>query len=174
MTQTTNAIEENIKQTEKISQTQKNEVTTKINEISITQIPKKETQKIEIINPETTTKIKEEKETDKVEETKIDLVQNKTNVTALVQNQDLSPKNSTLKSKLKKFFKQETDLNLYIILVSIIISIFFVIFFVLLFIYLSKKKRKFIRLTEEKNQKPDNMNNNLSVISVENRKEEKK
>ena len=174
VTQTTNAIEENIKQTEKISQTQKNEVTTKINEISITQIPKKETQKIEIINPETTTKIKEEKETDKVEETKIDLVQNKTNVTALVQNQDLSPKNSTLKSKLKKFFKQETDLNLYIILVSIIISIFFVIFFVLLFIYLSKKKRKFIRLTEEKNQKLDNMNNNLSVISVENRKEEKK
>ena len=178
---TTNIIQENTKKIEEIIKTQKmdiiiptiykNEVTTKINEISTTQMPKKETERIEVINAETT--IKKEENTDKIKETEIQIEQ-KNNLTEIIQNQEISSKNSTLKSKLKKFFKKDSDLNLFIVLISIFASIFFIIVFVCLCIYLSKKKKKFIRLSEEQKKRSSKIDNNLSVISVENRKDEKK
>ena len=158
---------------EEIPSTVKIEKTTKNEEIINNQIPKKETERIEVVNTESATN-KEEKTKEK-EETENNL-EPITNLTDIINNQELLQSNSTFqraKTKLKKFFKQEKDLNLYIILISIVFSIVAIIFFVFLCRYLAKKKRKFIRLNEEQSKdRENNVNNNLNVLSVENRKDE--
>ena len=75
-----------------------------------------------------------------------------------------------MKTKLKKIFKQKRDKNLYIILISIVVSIIAIIFIICLYRYLLKRRKKFIRLAEEKNKTDDNVNNNFGVLSVENSK----
>ena len=142
--------EEHITPTEKVMPTINNE------KIINTQIPSKETQKIENHN---TQEIKEEnKETQNNLEPMI-------NLTDIAQIQELTHTNSTLKMKLKKFFKQEKDLNLYIILISIIASIVAIIFFVILFIYLGRRKKKFMKLSEENTQnRSDKYDNNIHVL----------
>ena len=152
-TPTTNIIQESTKQIKEITQTQK------INTII------QETEKVEAT-------IKIEEETDKIKESQ-NQIEPKNNITNLVQNQEMSAKNSTLKSKIKNFFKKENNLNLFIIIISIIASVFFIILFAYLFKYFLKKKKKFIKLTEEKANNTDKVNYNMNVISVENRKEEK-
>ena len=75
-----------------------------------------------------------------------------------------------MKTKLKKIFKQKRDKNLYIILISIVVSIIAIIFIICLYRCLLKRRKKFIRLAEEKNKTDDNVNNNFGVLSVENSK----
>ena len=74
----------------------------------------------------------------------------------------------SIKEKLKKFFRQENDFSLYIILISIIITIFIIIFLVTLFICVRKKRNKFTKFNEERPK--DNIfskinNNSISVDS---------
>ena len=58
---------------------------------------------------------------------------------------------TNLKVKLKKFFKQDKDRDLYVILGSIIISIIFIIIIIILLIVIYKKRRKrFSKLIEER------------------------
>ena len=156
---------EEIPSTIKIEETNKNEL------IPNTQIPKKETEKVEEVKTESITN-KEEK-TEEKEETENNL-EPLDNLTDIIQAQEMLQSNSTFqkaKTKLKKFFKQEKDLNLYIILISIAFCIVAIIFFVFLFRRLAKKKRKFIRLNEEQSKdRENNVNNNLNVLSVENSK----
>ena len=156
---------EEIPSTIKIEETNKNEL------IPNTQIPKKETEKVEEVKTESITN-KEEK-TEEKEETENNL-EPLDNLTNIIQAQEMMQSNSTFqraKTKLKKFFKQEKDLNLYIILISIVFCIVAIIFFVFLFRCLAKKKRKFIRLNEEQSKdRENNVNNNLNVLSVENSK----
>jgi len=147
---------EHITPTEKIEPTINNE------KIKDTPIPIKETEKIE--NQETQEVKEENKETQNNLEPIV-------NLTDIVQTQEIIHTNSTLKMKLKKFFKQEKDLNLYIILITIVATIIAIIFFVILFIYLGKRKRKFMKLSEENTQnKSDKYDNNINILSVENRK----
>ena len=86
--------------------------------------------------------------------------------------QEVKEENKETQNNLEptvNFFKQEKDLNLYIIL--IIASIVAIIFFVILFIYLGRRKRRFMKLSEGNTQnKSDKYDNNLNVLSVENRK----
>ena len=156
---------EEIPSTIKIEETNKNEL------IPNTQIPKKETEKVEEVKTESITN-KEEK-TEEKEETENNL-EPLDNLTDIIQAQEMLQSNSTFqkaKTKLKKFFKQEKDLNLYIILISIAFCIVAIIFFVFVFRRLAKKKRKFIRLNEEQSKdRENNVNNNLNVLSVENSK----
>ena len=73
---------------------------------------------------------------------------NKSNENSSLKNND----SSSLKSKLKKFFRQDTDLNLYILLGCIIGIILLLIIIVILLVKLLKKqKRKKMKLYEEKN-----------------------
>lgn len=73
---------------------------------------------------------------------------NKSNENSSLKNND----SSSLKSKLKKFFRQDTDLNLYILLGCIIgIILLLIIIAILLVKLLKKQKRKKMKLYEEKN-----------------------
>ena len=159
------------KKKEEIPSTIKIEETNKNEQIPNTKIPKKETEKVEEVKTESITN-KEEKTGEKEEtENNLEPLDNLTNI---IQAQEMMQSNSTFqraKTKLKKFFKQEKDLNLYIILISIVFCIVAIIFFVFLFRCLAKKKRKFIRLNEEQSKdRENNINNNLNVLSVENSK----
>ena len=141
---------------------QKMEATVNIQKTLNNQISMRETEKI--------------KETEEEKET---LINNefKSDLSDIIENQELIHRNSTFqkaKIKLKQFFKQDSDLNLYIILISIIVTIIAIIFFACLLRYLAKRRRKFIRLTEEQSKKGTNNANNLSVLSIDNRKDEKK
>ena len=83
---------------------------------------------------------------------KIYLKNNKTNTTLF-----------NIKMKLRKFFKQDDDLNLYIILGSIVLTILIIIITVILIIYILKKRKKqFMKLIEEFKIK----NNNTSIVSA--------
>lgn len=77
------------------------------------------------------------------------------------------------KTKLKKIFKQDGDIKIYIILLLIIVSII-IIFFVILIICVSQRRKKFIVLNEEKSKNKININDNLNIISVDIKKDEKK
>ena len=75
---------------------------------------------------------------------------------------------NSLKEKLKKFFRQENDFSLYIILISIIIIIIIIIFLITLIICFAKKRNKFKPFNEEKpkyNQFDKIKNNSISVDS---------
>ena len=144
--------------TQKIEETFKNEV------IPIPQTKNVKTEKVDIVDTFST---KNEEETYENEETEKNIVQ-LNNLTNITQTQELIQQNSTfakVKMKLKKFFKQESDVNLYIILVSIISTIILIIFFAVLIKYLVKKKRKFMKLSEEpsKEKNVNDKNNSLSV-----------
>ena len=74
----------------------------------------------------------------------------------------------SIKEKLKKFFRQENDFSLYIILISIIIIIIIIIFLITLIICFAKKRNKFKPFNEEKpkyNQFDKIKNNSISVDS---------
>ena len=124
---------------------------------------KEETEKIELKITET---INNEEETEVNEETQIDL-ESINNLTNASITQELMPSNSSfvkVKEKLKKFFKQESDLNLYIILATMIVTIIAIIFFLLLIRHIVKRRKKFTRLAEEQSKnKSENQNNNLSM-----------
>jgi hypothetical protein len=137
-----------------------------IEEISTTQNVEETTNNI---FPEKSIKIEEE--TFKVKESEIQ-IEPKNNMTSLVQNQKIPSKHSTLKTQLKKFFEKKSNLKLFIIIISILASVFFIILFVCLFRYLSKKKKKFIKLSEERSKTDKNIYNS-GIITIENRKEEK-
>ena len=138
-----------------------------IEEISTTQNVEETTNNI---FPEKSIKIEEE--TFKVKEIEIQ-IEPKNNMTSLVQNQKIPSKHPTLKTQLKKFFEKKSNLKLFIIIISILASVFFIILFVCLFRYLSKKKKKFIKLSEERSKTDKNIYNS-GIITIENRKEEKK
>ena len=169
-----NEPENNLK-TDKFSSTQMIEVEetikkevikeeTETMKIQSTIIHKKETQNLEIEN---SVLVEESKE-----------IHNNTNIlnnnkTGIIQEQKAINFNSTfqlVKTKLKKIFKQKRDKNLYIILISIVVSIIAIIFIICLYRCLLKRRKKFIRLAEEKNKTDDNVNNNFGVLSVENSK----
>ena len=128
--------------------------------------------KTDIIQIKETEEKNEREETDENSDihNSYEIINDLTNVTL---EQNLSNATTFLKVKetLKKIFKQENDLNLYLILLSIIIAIIAVIFFVILFTYLAKRRRNFIRLNEENTKNESNQqDNNINVLSVENRK----
>ena len=135
-------------------------------EETLPQPPKKETEKIELTNTQSLNNEENEEETDENKETENNLesINNETNAT---NTNELIQTNSTFyraKEKLKKLFKQESDLNLYIILLSIVITITIIIFFVVFMRYIIKRRRKFTRLAEEQSKnKSNNQNNNLSM-----------
>ena len=89
---------------------------------------------------------------------------NQTEINKTKDLNDMKATNGTLvnlKVKLKKFFKQDKDSDLFIILGSIIISIILLITIIILLILLYfKKRKKFTKLVEE-NQK--NISNQLSL-----------
>ena len=104
-------------------------------------------------------------------ETNIESVQNKTNndynqteINKTNYLHNFKPNNSTmanLKLKLKKFFNQDNDRDLFIIIGSIIFSIIMLIVLILLIIILYIKRRiRFTKLVEE-NQK--NFSNQLNL-----------
>ena len=179
--ESTKELNEEISITSKVENIQSEEINPK------TQIIKETTQKEEI---STTQKIDKESLTQKnepeqnleiensvlVEESKE--IHNNTNIlnnnkTGIIQEQKAINFNSTfqlVKTKLKKIFKQKRDKNLYIILISIVVSIIAIIFIICLYRCLLKRRKKFIRLAEEKNKTDDNVNNNFGVLSVENSK----
>ena len=69
-----------------------------------------------------------------------------------------------VKMKLRKFFRQDDDLNLYLILGSIIITTLIIIITIILVIVILKRKKKhFMKLVEELRKNKNN--NNLSVVS---------
>jgi len=135
-------------------------------EETLPQPPKKETEKIELTNTQALNKEENGEETDENKETENNLesINNETNTTI---TNELIQTNSTFyraKEKLKKLFKQESDLNLYIILLSIVITITIIIFFVIFIRHIIKRRRKFTRLAEEQSKnKSNNQNNNLSM-----------
>ena len=69
---------------------------------------------------------------------------------------------SPVKNYLKKIFGQEEDKNVYIITISIIIIVVVIIAIIVAFSFIWKRKKKFIRLTEEKSQK----SNQVSVLGI--------
>ena len=73
----------------------------------------------------------------------------------------------SIKEKLKKFFRQENDFSLYIILISIIITIFIIFFLIILFIYKVKKRNKFTKVKEEQPKKNVYNGLNNSIISID-------
>ena len=160
---TTHKVEETIKKVE-IPSTHL--VKDTINQEEIIHIKKKETEKIELTNAQEINNEENEEEPDenKEIENSFESINNETNATL---TQELIQSNSTLykvKEKLKKFFKQDNDLNLYIILLSIVITIAIIIFFVIFMRYIIKKRRKFTRLAEEQSKnKSNNQTNNISM-----------
>ena len=83
---------------------------------------------------------------------------NKSNENSSLKNND----SSSLKSKLKKFFKQDTDLNLYIILGCVIGIILLLIMIAILIVKLLKKqKREKMTLYEEKNISINNISDSF-------------
>ena len=175
----TQKVEEPIKPTQKVEEPIK--PTQKVEPAPITQKieenPKEPTTPTPTQRVEDTKKIEEtdSEKIEKVDENELSPLNNTNNLNEIYLSNNTSSNFEKLKTKLKKIFKQETDLNLYIILISIVGSIIIVIVFIILFVCISKRRKKFIRLTEEQSKnKSNNNNNNLSVISVENRKDEKK
>ena len=67
---------------------------------------------------------------------------------------------NSFKSKLKKFLRQDDDLNFYIVLGSIIFTVVILIVFGTIFLILYRRRKKFMRLNEEKVK---NMNMNISI-----------
>jgi len=85
------------------------------------------------------------------------------NESMFLKNNKVNGGKTNLKDKLKKFFKQDDDLDLYIILGSIILTILIIIIFAIIIIFiLKKRKKRFSNLYEEKS----NNNNNNSIISL--------
>lgn len=72
-------------------------------------------------------------------------------------------KKESLKAKLKKFLRQEDDLDFYIIIGSFIITILMLIGFGILFYVLKKRRKKFSRLNEENIRDINNLS--ISVAS---------
>ena len=104
-------------------------------------------------------------ETNNKNETNNELIQqSNTNVTS----EENAINNNTigtlvnLKNKLKKFFKQEKDSNLYLILGGILLGITLIIIIVIVIILAWRRKKLFSNLIEEKTK---TINNNLSVNS---------
>ena len=151
------------KQKEEIPPTQKVEETKKIIETENLENIKIDENKIE-------------KKNDSENKNKLIPLNNSTELNEVHKSNKTKSNFEKIKTSLKKLFKQDTDLNLYIILISIIATIILIVLFIILFIYISKRrKRKFIRLTEDQSKnKNDNNNYNLSVISTDVRKDEKK
>ena len=124
--------------------------------------PEKETEKLEL-TPTQETKTEKEENKDNFEP-----INNLNNLTNTSLTEETKTSNSTFskaKEKLKKFFKQDSDLNLYIILITIVVIIITIIVFIILVRYIIKRRRKFTRLVEEHTKKEGNQNNNN--ISIE-------
>ena len=69
---------------------------------------------------------------------------------------------SSFKTKLKKFFKQDNDLNLLIIMGGIIMTILIIIIFCLFIFLYKKRKNKFIHIEEEANR--EKTNNSMTTL----------
>ena len=80
----------------------------------------------------------------------------------LLNNSSINGTLISLKTKLKQFFNQKEDLDLYIILFCIIFSIIIIIIFIIIIICIIKKRKKeFTKLMEEKKK-----NNSISAIDL--------
>ena len=66
-----------------------------------------------------------------------------------------------LKIKLKNFFRQDNDMDLYIILGSIVFTLMMIIAIIIMLCIIRKRRKNFSRLTEEKTK-----HNNPSVLSI--------
>ena len=85
---------------------------------------------------------------------------NENKLNNITKNDNLKPpkKNVSLKTKLKKFLRQDDDLDFYIIIGSFIFTILIVIGFGILFYYLRKRKRmKYYKYNEEKVKDANNL-----------------
>ena len=78
---------------------------------------------------------------------------------------NVEKKESKFKIKLKKFFRQNTDTNLYIILVCMALTFIMVILIIIFLIILIKRNRKFYPFNEEKDIPKSN-----STVEVDNNK----
>ena len=78
---------------------------------------------------------------------------------------NVEKKESKFKIKLKKFFRQNTDTNLYIILGSMALTFIMVILIIIFLIILIKRNRKFYSFNEEKDIPKSN-----STVEVDNNK----
>ena len=135
-------------------------------ETSLPHIPEKQTEEIELI-PTKDIK-KEEEEEDENEEliNEFGQINNLTNTSVTQENKTSNSTFTKAKEKLKKFFKQDSDLNLYIILITIAVIIITIIIFIILMRYIIKRRKKFTRLAEEQaKSKADN--NNINNISID-------
>ena len=124
--------------------------------------PEKGTEKLEL-TPTQETKIEKEEN-----ENSIEPINSLNNLTNSSLTEETKTSNSTFtkaKEKLKKFFKQDSDLNLYIILITIAVIIITIIIFIILMRYIIKRRKKFTRLAEEhtKNKEGNQNSNNISI-----------
>ena len=130
------------------NETQKKEMT---NNITQNEINKKEAHKIHDKNK--TNKQLDNKKAESSNDLMVNRTKNSSNNTSLI----------SLKMKLRAFFRQEDDFNLYIILICIafLITVLTAMIIIIVCIW-RKRKKEFTRLVEE--QKSKN-NNNLSIIN---------
>ena len=152
----TQKVEDLITPTQKIEQTPPTQ--------KVEENPKEQSTLIPSQKVEDTKEIEEteSEKIEKVDENDIYPLNNTNNLNNIHLSNNTNSNFEKIKTKLKKFFKQDTDLNLYIILSSIVGTIIIIIIFIILFVILSRRRKRFIRLTEEQSKNKGN-NNNISI-----------
>ena len=86
------------------------------------------------------------------------------NETSYLNNNGTNGTLANVKNTLRLFFKQDDDLNLYIILGGITLTFLIILVTtILVIVILKKRKKQFIKLTEEMAK---NKQNNISVLSM--------